>query len=178
MGITKQKMKNKNQKAQMKIQQMAFMIVAVFFFFILVGLFLLKVQFSGIQKSAAELEKEQAVSSLKVIANMQELNCNSRESLCLDKDKIKIMSGELKEFYETFWPIASIKVYLLDTESTEIIACPSLNCNYFEIFDNKQTNTEEYSTYISVCEKVKELSYIYDDCEIAKLVVGRKIIEK
>tara|TARA_B100001971_G_C18124342_1_gene501197 strand:- start:85 stop:615 length:531 start_codon:yes stop_codon:yes gene_type:complete len=176
--MVKAQMKNQNKKAQMKIQQMAFMIVAVFFFFILVGLFFLKVQFSGIQKSSAELEKEQAISSLKVIANMQELNCNSRESLCLDKDKIKIMSGELKELYETFWQIASIKVYLLDTGQTEIISCPALNCNYFEIFDNQQNSSEEYSTYISVCEKIRELGYVYDNCEIAKLVVGRKINEK
>ena len=170
--------KTKNKKAQMKIQQMAFMIVAVFFFFILVGMFFLKVQFSGIQKSAAELEKAQAVSALEVIANMMELNCNSRESLCLDKDKLKVMSGELQESYETFWPIASIKVYLLDETSTEIITCPALNCNYYEIFDNKQANSEEYSTYVSVCEKVRELGYVYDKCEIAKLVVGRRINEK
>ncbi len=172
------KTKNQNKKAQMKIQQMAFMIVAVFFFFILVGLFFIKVQFSGIQKSAEELEKKQAVSALGVISNMQELNCNSRESLCLDKDKLKIMSGELKESYKLFWPIASIKVYLLDTTSTNIIQCPALNCNYFEIFDNEQTNSEEYSTYVSVCEKVRESGYVYNNCEIAKLVVGRKINEK
>ena len=44
----------------MQIQQMAFMIVAVFFFFILVGLFFLAIQFKGIKSSAAQLQKEQA----------------------------------------------------------------------------------------------------------------------
>ena len=39
-------------RAQMKIQQMAFMIMAVFFFFVLVGLFFLGIQFRGVGEMA------------------------------------------------------------------------------------------------------------------------------
>ncbi len=162
---------------QMKIQQMAFMIVAVFFFFILVGIFFLRVQFADLQGTSAELQKEQAISSLSVIANMPELNCDSRENLCLDQDKLEVMSGEFGKKYDDFWPVSSIKVYIIST-SKEIIQCPGINCNYFELFDNGQKNSEEYSTYVSVCEKRKETGYVYDNCEIAKLVVGRNINEK
>ena len=51
----------KIRKAQMKIQQMAVMIVAVFFFFILVGLFFLGIVFKDVKGGAGQLQKEQAI---------------------------------------------------------------------------------------------------------------------
>ena len=73
-----------NKKGQMKIQQMAFMIVAVFIFFILAGIFLLRISFAGLYEDVDRLEREQAIKSLEVIADMQELNCGSSEYFCLD----------------------------------------------------------------------------------------------
>ena len=55
--------------AQMKIQQMAFMILAVFFFFVLVGLFFLGLEFRDIKKNSEQLKNEQAISSLNNFRN-------------------------------------------------------------------------------------------------------------
>ena len=160
----------------MQIQQMAFMILAVFLFFILAGLFLLGVQFKDLKKDVIQLETEQAISSLKVIAGMPELSYDSRGSLSLDEDKLKIMSGNHSSYYSGFWPVASVKVYKLYPKFDELVKCPSLDCNYFEIYDNKQESVRTYSTYVSICKKIRETGYVYDKCEIGKLVVG--VIEK
>ncbi len=162
----------KIKRGQMQIQQMAFMILAVFLFFILVGLFFLGIQFRDIKKNVAQLQTEQAISSLKVIADMPELSYNSRESLSLDEDKLIIMSGNLGSYYSEFWPVASVKVYKIYPKFDEQIKCPALNCNYFEVYDNRQENTRTYSTYVSICKKIKETGYVYDKCEVGKLVVG------
>jgi hypothetical protein len=159
-------------KSQMKIQQMAFMIMAVFFFFILVGLFFLGIQFRGVGESAQQLQEEQAISSLKVIADMPELNYDSGWSMALDEDKLRVMSGNFSENYKDFWPVASIKVYKVYPRPDNFVKCPALNCNYFEVYDSKQSNVKEYSTYVSICEKVRESGYTYDKCEIGKLVLG------
>ena len=162
-----------NKKAQFKIQQMAFMIIAVFFFFVLVGLFFLNWQFGGVKQSYAELQKEQAISSLVVITDMPELNCDSRKSLCLDMDKLDVMSAAGAE-WEEMWPVKSVKVYKVYPKFESIVECPGLDCNYYEIYDSGQTNVKEYATYVSMCKKI---SHIYDKCEISKLVVGVKILE-
>ena len=156
----------------MEIQQMAFMILAVFLFFILVGLFFLGIQFRDIKKNVAQLQTEQAISSLKVIADMPELSYNSRESLSLDEDKLTIMSGTLGSHYSEFWPVASVKVYKIYPKFNELVKCPALDCNYFEVYDNGQESVKTYSTYVSVCKKIKETGYVYDRCEVGKLVVG------
>lgn len=163
---------------QMKIQQMAFMIIAVFLFFMLVGLFFINWQFKDVKGSYAELQKDQAISSLSVIAGMPELNCEDRVDLCLDEDKLKVMSGNFSDAYLDLWPVASIKVYKVYPAFEESVECPALNCNYYDIYDGGQTNLKEYSTYVSICNRVKESGYVYDKCGVGKLVAGVKINEE
>jgi len=160
------------KSGQMKIMQMAFMIVAVFFFFVLVGLFFLSIQFKDVKSSAAQLQREQAISSLKVIADMPELNYDSRESFTLDEDKLVIMAGGFGEIYEEFWPVASVGAYKLWPVADKINQCPGLGCNYYKLYDNDQDNVQTYSTYVSICKKVKESGFVYDKCVIGKLEVG------
>lgn len=165
-------------KGQMKIQQMAFMIVAVFFFFILVGLFFLGIQFKDVKSGVAQLQKEQAISSLRVITDMPELNYDSSDSITIDEDKLKIMSGNFGLNYDLFWPVASVEVYKIYPAFDEVKKCPGLGCNYYEVYNNGQKNIQTYSTYVSICKKTKEHSSVYDRCEIGKLVVGVKIYEE
>ncbi|MDO8516779.1 MAG: hypothetical protein Q7S33_01520 [Nanoarchaeota archaeon] len=156
------------KKAQLKIQQMAFMIVAVFFFLIMAGLIFLSYQSQTIKNNYDRLQKDQAISSLQILTNMPELTCGY---LCLDEDKLEIMS---KKDYSQIWPVASIEVYKIYPVSTQKIKCPGTNCNYYNVYDSNQQNIQKYSTYVSLCKKVNELEYIYDKCEIARLVVGVK----
>ena len=174
---------------QMKIQQMAFMIMAVFLFFILVGLFFIGIQFKDVRGSAAQLQKEQAISSLRVIADMPELNFDSSETMTLDEDKLVIMSGNFSLGYDVFWPVASVGVYKIYPEVDEVDECPGVGCNFYDIYDSGQSNTltdidnnqvgasyvKTYSTFVSICKRVRESGSAYDRCEVGKLVVGVKI---
>jgi len=160
----------------MKIMQMAFMIVAVFFFFVLVGLFFIGIKFKDVESSAAQLHRDQAISSLSVIADMPELNYDSSESFTLDEDKLRVMSSNFSGVYDDFWPVASIAAYKLWPVASKQIKCPgSPDCNYYELYNNEQNNSKTYSTYVSICRKIKKDGFVYDNCGIGKLVVGVKI---
>ncbi|MFH0711773.1 MAG: hypothetical protein V1889_01310 [archaeon] len=159
-------------RGQMKIQQMAVMIVAVFFFFVLVGLFFLGIVFKDVKGSAGDLQRAQAISSMSVIADMPELNYDSSWSMSVDEDKLRIMSGEFGDSYDLFWPVASVGVYKVYPRFDEIRKCPGVDCNYYEIYSNGQKDVKTYSAYVSICRKVRESGSTYDDCEIGKLVVG------
>ena len=163
------------KKGQMKIQQMAFMLVAVFIFFIMVGLFFLNITLRDVGSDAANLERESAIESIETIANMPELNCDSKKSLCLDKDKLKILSQSNKSSYNEFWPVASIEVFTVYPKVQNLIDCPGLNCNYYNIHESNQEESNKFGTYVSICEKVRENGFVYDRCEIGKLVVGVRI---
>lgn len=164
-----------NRRGQMKIMQMAFMIVAVFFFFVLVGLFFIGIQFKDVAGSAERLQREQAVSSLSVIADMPELSYDSGKAITLDEDKLRIMAGDFGDNYDEFWPVASVAVYKLWPVATELKLCPGVDCNYYELYDNGQRSSKKPSTFVSICKKVKESGFVYDRCVIGKLEVGVKI---
>jgi len=163
-----------NFRGQMKIQQMAFMILAVFLFFILVGLFFLSIYSANLKKDAHQMEIDSAISSISVISDMSELSCDSNENFCLDKDKIKVMAGGFGEDYSLFWPVSSVEVYIVYPGGGSVVDCPAANCNHYIIFDRGQENSQTYSTFVSVCERLGDSGFVYDKCEIGKLVVGVK----
>jgi len=170
------------------------MIVAVFFFFILVGLFFLAWQSRSLTTNFEDLQKEQALSSIEVIANMPELNCDSEKSLCLDEDKLNVLTGNLSNDYNDFWPVESVRVYRIYPAFSESgkKKCPSLECNYWEIYDSAQElneqdeskdsstsheSSQEFSSYVNICKNMKEAGYVYSKCEVGKLVVGARLAE-
>jgi hypothetical protein len=163
-----------NKKAQYRIQQMVFMIVALLFFFILVGIFIVGYQFRTAKGNFADLQKEQAISFLEVLRNMPEFAYSSKDSsskdLCLDLDKIEVISSNISNFSDLL-PVASVEII---KGSSKRILCPSNNCNSYLVYDSKQKDTQKYETSVCLCKKLSENSYSYDKCDMGKLIVGVK----
>ena len=195
-GCRMKRINNIGNKGQYKIQQMAFMILAIFFFFVLVGLFFVGWQFANVKKNVAQLQEEKALSALKVIADSTELNCDQSEDYCIDRDKL-IAFSEHSHLYADFWSIASIELLMvypprserqLDLSGgngenssfpttnayadDEPILCPAPGCDYYVLYDSGQVNKQTFSAYVTVCEKVDRSHEI---CELAKLLLGVKI---
>jgi len=160
----------KMKAGQLRIQQMAFMIIAIFFFFVLVGLAFLSYETKTTSSDFADLQKQQAISSLGVITNMPELSCGE---LCLDADKLEVMTS-LSNSYEDVWPVASINVTKVYPKVDKWIKCPAPDCNYYSVYDSGRSSVTQYGTFVSLCKRVKEDGHVYDRCEIAKLSVGVK----
>jgi hypothetical protein len=170
MVMAKQNLSKRSKTAQMKIQQMAFMILAVFLFFIIVGLFFITIEFKDMKKSADQLNTESAISSLQTLVNLPELSFYG-ETNSLDEDKLRVMSSSVIDYSE-FWPVASIKVYKIYPSFDRIIKCPAVDCNYYEIYNSRQKDVYSVSTFVSICRKVNEFGHNYDRCELGKLEVG------
>jgi hypothetical protein len=157
--------------AQMKIQQMAIMILAVFLFFILAGLFILTIQSRGLFQNYDILQKNKAITSLKSISGMTEFACDFKTHSCLDEDKLLAMA-ELSRSYSGFWSVSSIEVYKIYPAFSKVIDCPNTNCNHYKIYNSGKNTTLSYSTLISICKKARYDGSPYEVCEIGKLVVG------
>ena len=70
-------MKTTNKKAQMKIQQMSFMIVAVFLFLSMVGMVVLTLKLSETRSDATKLQEQNAMLLASKIANSPEFSCEN-----------------------------------------------------------------------------------------------------
>ena len=99
------------KKAQLKIQQMAFMLIAVTLFFVLVGMFILTIYVSELKNSAAILDEKNALLLVTKLANSPEFSCGGSfgnlRTNCIDADKVMMLRERISN-YENFWDVENI----------------------------------------------------------------------
>ena len=186
-GFIKIKMKTRfkirfsDKRAQLQIQQMLFMLLAVFFFFILAGLFIFSFLYSNLYKEATRAAEEKTYSSITNLADSPEFSCGGIN--CVDADKLMalIKYNSERQTYNDFWQFSSLAVVKssgFNKKWNELIECNSANypnCEKFVVYDKNTTNERVISSYVALCRKEIEETYTYDKCEIAKLFAGTKI---
>ena len=164
-----------NKKAQLKIQQMAFMIMAVTLLFVFVGLFVLSTQFSNIKNSASSLNEQNAMLLVTKLANSPEFSCGEAfggtKINCIDLDKVMALKKNIAK-YNGFWGVDDIEVRKLyplskDNECTE---GNYPNCNIIKIRSGNISS--EFSNFVSLCRKESQNGNIINKCEIGKLVIS------
>lgn len=167
------------KKAQLRIQEMSFMLLAVFLFFVLIGLFSLTLIYTNISDKASQIAEDRTLSSLSSLADTPEMSCVSAKSNCIDGDKIINLVG--KEIYSQFWPYSSLKIIKFsgfEKNEKDLVECTKANypdCDVFYIYDKKVKNERAISTFTAICRKELENDYTYDKCEIAKIIAGTEL---
>jgi len=163
-----------NKKAQMKIQQTAFMLLAITVFFVLVGLFVLIFKVSSIKETATVLEEDNAMLLVSKLANSPEFSCGTAygtlKADCVDADKVMALKENIKD-YEKFWGVSSIEIRKIYPEKGNI-TCSKINypdCHIIEIKSGKGIGV---SNFISLCRKELIGDYPYNKCELAELIVS------
>ncbi|MCK4553174.1 hypothetical protein KAT80_03140 [Candidatus Pacearchaeota archaeon] len=169
--------RGRRTKAQLKIQQMTFMLLAVTLFFVLVGMLVLALRFSGLKESATELEEKNAMLLVTRIANSPEFSCGNAfgksRTNCIDADKVMMLKKNI-DTYDNFWGtetnIEIRKIYPKGNVVCTIRNYP--NCNLINL-QSKKINVE-HSNFISLCRKDLINGEVYDRCELAKIMVSYK----
>ncbi len=177
--LIKRQMKN---KGQMKIQQTAFMLLAITVFFVLVGLFVLVFKVSSIKDIVTTLEEDNAMLLVSKLANSPEFACGNAFGTskvdCVDADKIMALKQN-SAIYEGFWGISNIEIRKIYPISEEDIECDSFtypNCNIIQIKSGELIGYS-ISNFVSLCRKESIEGSPYNKCELAKLIVSYESIQ-
>jgi len=164
-----------NGKAQIKIQQMAFMLLAVTLFIALVVVFLVVIRFSGLKESAMILEERNSMLMVNKIANSPEFACEDsfgkNKVNCVDGDKL-MMLLQNNEKYMGFWGDSSIEVIKIFPKSKAGLCTLDNypNCNIIRV-NSENSEGFDTSNFVTLCRKEIEEGETYDKCEIAKINV-------
>ncbi len=165
----------KNKKAQLKIQQMAFMLIAVTLFFVLVGLFVLSIKLTGLRESATALEEKNSMLLVTKLANSPEFSCgfafDETKLACIDADKVMMLKESISK-YENFWQVENIEIRKIYPAGN--IVCTTGNypdCNIIRLRPEKVSGFD-LSNFVSLCRKDAEDGEIYNKCELAKIMVS------
>jgi len=163
------------KKAQLKIQQTAFMLMAITLFFVLVGIFVIGFKLSRIRNSAENLKEQNTLLLVSKIANSPEFSCGidfESHSNCIDFDKVMALKKNINE-YENFWGIDGLEIRKIDSEIK--IDCDSSNypdCNTLILIPNPKTGGIYTGSFVSLCRKAGFSGFNYDKCEVAKVMVA------
>lgn len=166
--------RKKIKKGQVKIQQTAFMLIALTLFFVLVGLFVLGFGVSGIKQKASDLERERASFLASKIADSPELSCGDAFEAakidCVDLDKAFV----LKNFdidYSTFWNVDGLKIKKIypGADTLECVAGNYPECGEITLIDGGGSYR---SSFVALCRKEQKQGYYYNKCELGLLMVS------
>lgn len=162
------------KKAQMKIQQTAFMMLALLLFFILIGMFFLVTKFSNLKRTAVALEQENAIFLVSKLANSPEFSCESafeeKRVNCIDLDKAMALK-ELSKNYTNFWGVYNIEIKKIYPKNN--LECTESNypdCGIIKIY-NKENKGIGVSDFVSLCRKENSNGIPNNICELGKIIV-------
>lgn len=160
----------KNKQGQVKIQEMAFVLVAVVFLFAIIFLFFARFQASQTKGMVEQLRELRTITMLRVVASLPELRCSSSfgsatEIACIDKDKLAVFDTDsrLRARYENLWAPAFITKIAIDEVYPQ-----GRNYKVYEKTIPSTASTVTYSTYIPLCE---ETNTRRSKCVIAKIKI-------
>ena len=165
----------KNNKGQLKIQQMVFMILAITIFFILAGLFFLALKVTNLERDAQELNQDKAVGLVNKISSNPEITFEGIPN-SIDADKLMVLKDS--KTYPSFFGVDGIivqKVY--PVESNEEILCTTSNypdCNKIKLFTHSEVASTQ--SFVSWCRKKSLNGNSYDECSLAILMIEEREI--
>lgn len=144
------------EKGQLKIQEMAFVLLAIVLLGFLAFIFYARLQSESLQASAEDIKEATAVSLRDKIAAMPELKC--AEATCIDKDKAKMLKDY--DVSGMFQGIVEAKIIQLYPSEESIV-----------LYSEGQGEVS-YSTFINLCEQ-KNIAGIFDyECGLGILEVS------
>jgi len=160
-----------SSKGQLKIQQMAFVLVAMIIFFAFAGLFYFSIRYSSLKEDAESLREQDAIETVRKMSGTAEFLWNVEDcSSCVDFDKILMLKNRTS--YQGFWRnIAFLQVTRV-YPTFDGVECTNLNypnCDTVTII-KKEKDLRGHSAFVSLC-RFEEIEK-YNRCDLGKIVMG------
>lgn len=174
---------NKNKKGQMKIQQMAFVLVAIFIFFAIAALFYLSINLADVKNQAALTKQEGIKEEVLKIARTAEFAWKSGESEredcpnCVDFDKllaVKDVKG-----YDKLWQLDYLAVRIIypAMNTTECTKTNYPNCNQITLSGANRANIGTTNdAFVAVCRWQSSEAGGYRKCSIGKIYAAGVLV--
>jgi len=163
-------------KGQLKIQQMAFVLVATMIFFALVFLFYATVRFSSLEGDVESLREQEVIETIRQISATAEFAWTREDcASCIDMDKVLMLKG--RDSYQGFWkkiPLLQIERVYPEYGGNECTTQNYPECDLITIIE-EETNLVAHSSFVSLCRYEPEESYY--KCELGKVRMAYETIK-
>ncbi len=163
-------------KGQLKIQQMAFVLVATMIFFALVFLFYATVRFSSLEGDVESLREQEVIETIRQISATAEFSWTREDcASCIDMDKVLMLKE--RDSYQGFWkkiPLLQIERVYPEYDGNECTTQNYPECDLITIIE-EETNLVAHSSFVSLCRYESGESYY--KCELGKVRMAYETIK-
>lgn len=161
-----------DKKAQFKIQQTAFMIIAVMLFFILAGMFYLAIYVQSLAQEANALRERRAIVNAEMFAESPEMTCGAS---CIDSDRMMVLKNA--SAFKEFWPYARVEIRRIYPPGLgrECTFANYPKCDTYTLMDKRIENVREFSNFVALCRRESTVSGVVRKCELGKIVLGVEV---
>ncbi len=166
-----------NSRGQIKIQEMAFVLVAIMVLFAIVALFFISFRTSGLRDDASLQREDEAKALVRKITDSPEFAWTVDQCYgCIDLDKV--MALKEKKEYNGFWNIDRlyVKVFYPNKEGE----CNRINypdCGEINIINNSKNVGIPVGAFVSLCRQEFYGEQRYSKCELGKIYASAKEIK-
>lgn len=163
-----------SSKGQMKMQQMAMVLVAFVIFFVLVALFVISVKFSSLRESAGSTRENEMRALVHKLAGTPEFAWTYEDcASCVDFDKAFLLKqqGAYNDFWSNSVDLVRLQ-RLYPAEGVDYIECTADNypdCSQITIYESEKGYTAQ-NAYVALCRLEGEP--LGPRCTFGQLVVG------
>mgnify|MGYP006302704011 CR=1 FL=1 len=169
-----------SKKSQLKVQEMAFMLVAVLILFALIAVFSFTILSKNITTTSNELKQEKTKAAIASLASTPEFICPNNKPNCIDEDKLVILTSQGKELKELlgFESLKIIKQTGFNKEEENLKQCNTANypnCDIYTIYQGQKQNIAINTNFAALCRIEKENNQRYERCEVIKIKAATKI---
>ncbi|MEK6928856.1 MAG: hypothetical protein AABW65_02795 [Nanoarchaeota archaeon] len=161
-------------KGQLKIQEMAFALLAIIIFLVISGLFYFVFKASSLKEDVGEQRENEAREIARRIANTPEFSWSTSEcSNCIDLDKLMALKD--KESYKGFWNLEHLRIEVIyPVKNGECLKVNYPECSSITLVNKSIAPLS--SAFVSLCrQEFKKQGYI--KCELGKIYAGGKKVE-
>ncbi len=158
-----------SSKGQLKVQQMAFVLIAIVIFFVLIGLVVLYLSLSSLENTAQNLEERETLEQVRKLASNPEFIWTSGQcASCIDLDKVLVLKE--RQSYKGFWDFSLLRIERVYPRGVgECTRSNYPDCGEITLIE-KEVIPSSKSSFVSLCRY--EASEDYFKCELGKIIVG------
>lgn len=171
------KMQNvRYSRAQLKIQEMAFVLVALMIFLALVSLIYFSIRISVLEKENINSRDKEARELARKFASSPEFTWGASDcSSCIDMDKAIVLKH--RDGYNDFWNVDYLSIEkIYPKEGGECTLASYPRCSRITIVNKSSNFGAVYESFAALC-RVSYDGESYTKCEIGRIYVSGKGIE-
>lgn len=165
-----------SKKAQMKIQEMAFVLVAIMIFFAMVALVYFSIRLSSLQKDVSTQRQEGAKELAKKLADIPEFAWAGCSSGCIDAEKALAVKN--RAVYDNFWDVDYLMIEKLYPKKPNV-ECTAANypeCTTITVINSTKYYGISSTAFVAICSYDRDKGG-FIKCEMGRINAAGKTIK-